>query len=179
MIQRLCSSFSRMMSWLNVLQAYLYNLVWVSKPCRPWEYFDLYFSTWCFITKYKYLIAVIGAWCQRPIRGSSVHPGVSVEYRPILQERSSFIKSRQQVGAQFYSNAFCTNWWRKTHAEIISLLWTNFIEWEWSVTPSPLPNRGSITWCKEMSTHIPPFVVNILLIFCLLFYRHPYTLFLY
>lgn len=103
MIQRLCSSFSRMMSWLNVLQAYLDNLVWVSKPCRPWEYFDLYFSTWCFITKYKYLIAVIGAWCQRPIRGSSVHPGVSVEYRPILQERSSFIKSRQQVGAQFYS----------------------------------------------------------------------------
>lgn len=103
MIQRLCSSFSRMMSWLNVLQAYLDNLVWVSKPCRPWEYFNLYFSTWCFITKYKYLIAVIGAWCQRPIRGSSVHPGVSVEYRPILQERSSFIKSRQQVGAQFYS----------------------------------------------------------------------------
>lgn len=103
MIQRLCSSFSRMMSWLNVLQAYLDNIVWVSKPCRPWEYFDLYFSTWCFITKYKYLIAVIGAWCQRPIRGSSVHPGVSVEYRPILQERSSFIKSRQQVGAQFYS----------------------------------------------------------------------------
>lgn len=33
----------------------------------------------------------------------SVHPGVSVEYRPILQERSGFIKSRQQLVAQFYS----------------------------------------------------------------------------
>lgn len=171
MIQRLCSSFSRMMSWLNVLQAYLDNLVWVSKPCRPWEYFDLYFSTWCFITKYKYLIAVIGAWCQRPIRGSSVHPGVSVEYRPILQERSSFIKSRQQVGAQFYSLIHFV----QPHAEIISLLWTNFIEWEWSVTPSPLPNRGSITWCKEMSTHIPPFVVNIYCWFFAYFFIDTHT----
>lgn len=107
-----------------------------------------------------------------------------MEYRPILEgEKQLYQISATIRRTVLLYNTYCTNWWRITHAEMKE-------DELWSPRRGPFPaasdeyntctcNRKRshlieelVTWFKELSTHIIPFVANMLSTFWLLIYRH-------